>query len=113
MNIIQTFLSKWGLIILIVFSLLTFFNTCGVKGKVDRLDKKVISLDKDNVSRDSILIIKNHIDMEIYNLKVERSVLHNMNEIVLKNIRPSERISQIDEKLDELNKQQLKQLNNK
>lgn len=104
MNNIQTFLSKWGLIILIMFSLLTFFNTCGVKGKVDRLDKKVISLEKDNLARDSIRSAELIVNMEIYNLKLERSTLHNMNEIVLKNIRPAERIAEIDKEIDLLNK---------
>jgi hypothetical protein len=105
MNTITEFLNKWGLTILVVIALMTTISTCGVKGKIERLDKKVQKLETTLNYNDSINDVKNKIEIEIYNLKVERSVLHNMNEIVLKNIRPAERISEINDQIDKLNKQ--------
>ncbi len=105
MKAIHEFLNKWGITILVVVSMAIFFNTCGVKGKVERLDKKVKSMELTIYKNDSIQNVSNNIEMEIYNLKVERSVLHNMNEIVLKNIRPSERIAEINLEIDRLSKQ--------
>lgn len=105
MNILLTFLSKWGNLITILLILTITFSTCGVKGHVERLEKKVVSLEQQINYNDSVKNIKHSIELEIYNLKIERSTLHNMNEIVLKNIRPSEKIAEIDEKIDMLSKQ--------
>ena len=82
-----------------------FINTCGVKTQVERLGKKVQTLEVEINHNDSLNNIKRSIESEIYNLKIERSTLHNMNEIVLKNIRPAEKIAEIDERIDNLNKQ--------
>lgn len=105
MEKIQLFLNKWGLLIIILLVILIKFNTCNTENHVERLEKKITSLEKHIATNDSLKEVKQTFEMEIYNLKVERHVLHNMNEIVLKNIRPSERISEIDNQIDKLNKQ--------
>lgn len=81
------------------------FNTCNTQNHVEKLEKKITSLEQQINYNDSLDKIKRNYEMEIYNLKNERSVLHNMNEIVLKNIRPSQRISEIDDKIEQLNKE--------
>ena len=109
MDSIQTFLSKWGIIILIVFSLLTFFNTCGVKGKVDRLDKKVVSLETKIHYNDSINTEISSVEQEIANLEVAREVVYTTNAIVRTAIRPddvmntySQKIKILQEKLNKI-----------
>ena len=81
------------------------FNTCNTQNHVEKLEKKITSLEQQINYNYSLDKIKRNYEMEIYNLKNERSVLHNMNEIVLKNIRPSQRISEIDDKIEQLNKE--------
>jgi len=105
MEKLQTFLNKWGLLIIIILMMLIKFNTCNTQNHVEKLEKKITSLEQQINYNDSLDKIKRNYEMEIYNLKNERSVLHNMNEIVLKNIRPSQRISEIDDKIEQLNKE--------
>ena len=71
------------------------FNTCNTQNHVEKLEKKITSLEQQINYNDSLDKIKRNYEMEIYNLKNERSVLHNMNEIVLKNIRPSQEFQRL------------------
>lgn len=111
MNKITEFFNKWGATIMTFLGLMIFLNTCGVKNRILVLQKRTENLIQTIQYNDSISELTKNIELQINNLKTERSTLHNMNEIVLKNIRPADRILQIDNQLDELNKQ-LKEINN-
>lgn len=102
MNTIRDFLNKWGLIMLVIFTVLTFFNTCGVKTKLDSLNKKVQTLEKSINYNDSINIEINSIEREISNIEVAREVLYTNNAIVRTVQRPDDVMNAYNKKIKDL-----------
>lgn len=99
--------------IIVGILLLSFIQTCSIKRNIKQTIKLVeVKIKNDSITHNQILnIIDNlytkeefDIKLEIKMLEMERSTLHNMNEIVLKNIRPAKQISVIDLRIKELYK---------
>jgi len=110
MKKILDFLNTYGTLVLIILGLTVILNTCGTKGNIERTGRRIDKLEKTVKSLDSTLSTKISKDdfnkeLDIYNLKTEKSVLYNMNEIVLKNVRPSQRINEIDLEISKLEKE--------
>jgi hypothetical protein len=74
MEKINKILGKYGIIMLLVFSILTFFNTCGTKSSIKQTNKRIDELEK----RDSL-------NMEILSIEREISILKTSREIVYTN----------------------------
>ena len=103
MEKIKEILGKYSVYVMLVFVILTYFSTCGTKTAIKVNSKEINALKETINYRDSLQLEVFLIEREISNLKIERSVLHNMNEIILKNIRPAQRVSEINNELDKLN----------
>ncbi len=102
MKTITEFLNKWGLTILVVFALMTTISTCGVKGKVERLDKKVQKLETTLNYNDSINSEIQTIEREISNLEIAREVVYTNNAIVRTSERPDDVMNNYNKKIKEL-----------
>lgn len=102
MNAIAEFSNKWGTTILLVLVLMIFMNTCGVKGKVERLDKKVQTMESTINYKDSINREINSIEREISNLEVAREIVYTNNAIVRTTERPDDVMNRYSTKIKEL-----------
>lgn len=102
MNAITGFLNKWGLTILVVLAILTMFNTCGVKSKVERLDKNVQKMEMTNNYNDSINREIQAIEREISNLEIAREVVYTNNAIVRTTERPDDVMNNYNKKIKDL-----------
>lgn len=109
MEKINQILGKYGIIMLLVFSILTFFNTCGTKGKIQQNNKRIEALEKSMVKSDSLNREIQSIEREISNLETAREVVYTNNAIVRQVTRPddvmndySNRIKELQKKLDKL-----------
>jgi phosphoglycerate-specific signal transduction histidine kinase len=104
MEKLTTFLQKYGILIILFMFLITMLNTCSISNQNEKNVKRMNRIDQRIDSISSVVISKKEFEKElkIYNLKVEKSTLHNMNEIVLKDIRPSQRIAEIDAEISNL-----------
>lgn len=110
MNTIQTFLSKWGTMIILLLTLTITFSTCGVKSHVERLERKVVSLEQHIATTDSLDKEIDAIDREITTIETAREVVYTTNAIVRTVQRPddvmndySQKIKVLQEKRDKLN----------
>lgn len=99
MNNIKEFTKEWGIAILLLFALLIFFNTCGTKGKIERLDKKVQSMEKANNHNDSLSREINSIEREINICETAKEVLYFENAVVRQITRPDDLINEYDKKI--------------
>jgi len=102
MNVITEFSNKWGTFILLILGLMIFMNTCGVKGKVERLDKKIQSMESTISYKDSINREINSIEREISNLEIAREVVYTNNAIVRTIERPDDVMNRYSAKIKEL-----------
>lgn len=100
MEQINKFVTKYGMIILIIFSLLNFFNSCGTKSSIKQTNKRI-----DNViKRDSLNMEIQSIEKEIVILKTAREVVYTNNAIVRTTARPDDVMNDYSKKIDELQK---------
>jgi hypothetical protein len=100
MEKINKILGKYGIIMLLVFSILTFFNTCGTKSAIKTTNKRIDELEK----RDSINMEIHTIQNEISILKTSREVVYTNNKIVRTSERPDDIMNEYSKKIDELQK---------
>lgn len=92
--------------IICIISIFTYLRGCSHLKENKRMRKEINGLYQKIDSIDNNIYYKDQLDkrLKIENLKSEKSTLHNMNEIVLKNIRPAQRINQIDKEIERLEK---------
>lgn len=102
MNTITEFLNKWGIMILLLISLITFINTCGTKSKIERLDKKVQSMERTIQYNDSINSEINIIQTEISNLESTRNIIYFWNAVVRTAVRPDDLMNEYSIKIKAL-----------
>ena len=110
MEKIQLFLNKWGLLIIILLLVLVKFNTCNTENHVERLEKKITSLEKHIATNDSLDREINFIERKISILETAKEVVYTNNAIIRTVKRPddvmndySEKIKILQEKRDKLN----------
>ncbi len=102
MSNILTFLNKWGLIITILFCIAIFFNTCGVKGNQEQLEKKVKSLEQTIAFNDSINKEINSVEREILMYETAREIVYTNNAIVRTTERPDDVMNEYGQKIKAL-----------
>lgn len=103
MNTVLTFLNKWGLAIITMICITIFFNTCGVKGNQEQLEKKVKSLEQTIAYQDSINKEINSIEREISMYETAREVVYTNNAIVRNKIeRPDDIMNEYGQKIKAL-----------
>lgn len=100
MEKINKILGKYGIIMLLVFSLLTFFNTCGTKSAIKQTNKRISELEK----RDSLNIEIQSIQDEIISLETSKRTLYDWNTVIRTTQRPDDLMNQYDSKIKELRK---------
>lgn len=109
MEQVNKILGKYGILILLVFTLLNFFNTCGTKGKIQQTNKRIDKLELTINTNDSLNREIQSLEREISNLEISREIVYTNNAIVRQVTRPddvmndySNRIKEIQKKLDKL-----------
>ncbi len=102
MNNILAFLNKWGVSIIIFICLITFFNTCGVKGNQEQLERKVKSLEQTIAFNDSINREINSVEREILMYETAREIVYTNNAIVRTTERPDDVMNQYGNKIKSL-----------
>lgn len=100
MEKINKILGKYGIIMLLVFSILTFFNTCGTKSAIKQTNKRIDALEQ----RDSLNMEILSIEREISILKTSREIVYTNNAIVRTTARPDDVMNDYSRKIDELQK---------
>ena len=100
MEKINKILGKYGIIMLLVFSILNFFNTCGTKSSIKQTNKRIDSL----IQRDSLNMEIISIEREISILKTSREIVYTNNAIVRTAARPDDVMNEYSKKIDELQK---------
>ncbi len=93
-------LPKYVIYAFYVMAFFTLINSCnGCKANKEnmRLRKEITELKSNTYNKEEL-----NIRVKINNLESEKSTLHNMNEIVLQNVRPAKRINEIDLEIIEL-----------
>lgn len=98
------FINKWGLAIIIFFSMIITINTCGTKSKIQKLEKKVTLLENKINFNDSISNEMASIDREILMYETSREVVYNWNAIVRTAQRPDDVMNKYNSKISELQK---------
>lgn len=109
MEQINKILGKYGVILILIITLLNFFNTCGTKGKIQQTNKRIDNLQTTINHNDSLNREIESIQNEISNLEIAREVVYTNNAIVRQVTRPddvmnnySNRIKDLQKKLDKL-----------
>lgn len=100
MEQLNKILGKYGILVLVIFSLLNFFNTCGTKSSIKQTNKRIDNV----VKRDSINMEIQSIETEISILKTAREVVYTNNAIVRTTVRPDDAMNEYSAKIDELQK---------
>lgn len=109
MEKIRLFIDKWGMMLLIVVSMMVFLNTCGTKSQNERNGRRIDVLEKTIGKLDSTLATKiseNEIEilLEITTLETARRVVYDNNKIVRTVARPDDVMNEYDAKTKELRK---------
>lgn len=104
MEKINKILGKYGVLTLVVLSLLTFINTCGTKGKIQQANKRIEQLENTIRKNDSIAYEINAIEREINMYQTAREVVYTNNAVVRQVTRPDDIMNQYGTKIDELRK---------
>lgn len=104
MEKINKVLGKYGIVFLLVFSLLNFFSTCGTKGKISQTNKRIDLLEKTISRNDSLEIEIQALEREINMFETAREVVYTNNAIVRQVTRPDDVMNQYDVKIKELRK---------
>ena len=102
MEVIKTFISKWGILIILFLNIIVFFNTCGNKGRVEKLEKKITNLQQAIISSDSLDRAISSIDREISILETAREVVYTNNAIIRTITRPDDVMNTYSQKIKEL-----------
>ncbi len=102
MSNILTFLNKWGMVITIIFCMTIFFNTCGVKGNQEQLERKVKSLEQTISYQDSINKEINSIEREISMYETAREITYTTNTIIRTVQRPDDVMNEYSNKIKAL-----------
>lgn len=102
------FIKKWGLLIIMGFNLIIFLNTCGMKTKIDRLDKKVNLLENSINFNDSIQIENESISREILMYEMSREIIYSENSVVRTTKRPDDLMNEYTQKIKELEEKKIK-----
>lgn len=100
MEKINKILGKYGIIMLLVFSILTFFNTCGTKGSIKQTNKRISELER----RDSLNMEIQAIQDEIISLETSKRTLYDWNTVIRTTQRPDDLMNQYDLKVKDLRK---------
>lgn len=100
MEKINQILGKYGIILLLVFSILNFFNTCGTKSSIKATNKRIDSV----IQRDSLNMEILSIEREISILKTSREIVYTNNAIVRTASRPDDVMNDYSRKIDDLQK---------
>lgn len=100
MEKINKILGKYGIIMLLVFSVLTFFNTCGTKSSIKQTNKRIDELEK----RDSLNMEIQSIQDEIISLETSKRTLYDWNTVIRTTQRPDDLMNQYDTKVKDLRK---------
>lgn len=104
MEKINKILGKYGVLILVIFTLLTFMNTCGTKGKIQQSNKRIEQLEKTIREKDSLNAELQSIEREITIYQISREVVYTNNAIVRQVTRPDDVMNEYSVKIDELRK---------
>ena len=109
MGKIIDFFNKWGMMILVVMSILIYLSTCGTGGNIDRTNRRIDKVEKALRSIDSTASTKvsereMEIMLEIMTLETARRVVYDQNTIVRTTTRPDDVMNEYDKKIKELNK---------
>ncbi len=109
MDKIIDFFKKWGIMLTAIFSLCAMYNSCGVTTKLDRMNKNVISLEKNIIYNDSLDREINIIQNEISQNEIALKVVYDQNTIVRTTARPDDvmngyttKIKDLQDKLNKL-----------
>lgn len=109
MEKINQIIGKYGVLILLCFTVLNFFSTCGTKGKIQQNNKRIENLEQTITRNDSLNREIQSIEREISNLEIAREVVYTNNAIVRQVTRPddvmndySNRIKDLQKKLDKV-----------
>lgn len=100
MEKINKILGKYGILTLLLFTILTFFNTCGTKGSIKVTNKRIDELER----RDSINMEIQSIQDEIISLETSKRTLYDWNTVIRTTQRPDDLMNQYDSKVNELRK---------
>ena len=98
------FFKKWGILIVLIFNILIFFSTCGTKGKIDKLEKRVNTLENSINFNDSINKKMATIDREILMNETSREIIYNWNAVVRTVERPDDIMNKYNLEISRLNK---------
>jgi hypothetical protein len=104
MEKINQILGKHGVLILVVFTLLTFINTCGTKGKIQQSNKRIDQLERTIREKDSLNAEIQAIQREINMYQTAREVVYTNNAIVRQVTRPDDVMNDYSAKIDDLRK---------
>ena len=100
--------ANYAIIGIFILCVLNTCNSCSSQKEDKRMRKEIVIVHNEIDSLinyiDENTYTKEELDIKqrIFNLELEKSTLHNMNEIVLKNIRPARRINEIDIEIKKL-----------
>lgn len=107
MKKILEFLNKYGTLIIIIMSVLVFFNTCGTKSSIEKVSKRQDKLEKiidttNVILSQKISSEKMDILLKINAIEVEREVVYTSNSIVRTVIRPDDVMNKYSKEIKEL-----------
>lgn len=100
MEKINKILGKYGIIMLLVFSIMTFFNTCGTKSSIKQTNKRIDAV----IERDSLNMEILSVEREISILETSREIVYTNNAIVRTTARPDDVMNEYSKKINELQK---------
>ena len=104
MKKINEILGRYGVLMLLIFSILTFFNTCGTKSTIQQTNKRINNLEATINYRDSLAIQVQSLEREISSLETSKEILFSWNSVVRTTQRPDDLMNQYDLKIKELRK---------
>ena len=102
MKQLTDFMNKWGATIMVLFGLMIFMNTCGVKGRMLGIEKRQTNLEQTIQYNDSLNREYNLIQGEIKMYETAREVVYTSNAIVRTTVRPDDVMNQYSNKITEL-----------
>jgi len=102
MEVINKFIGKWGLLLAIIFSLCAMWNSCGTTGKIQTLNKTIISLKSDMNYNDSLDREIASIEREISKNEIALRVVYDNNTVVRTTARPDDIMNQYTKDIKKL-----------
>lgn len=109
MGKILDFLNKWGIMILVIVSLLIYLSTCGTGGNIDRTNRRIDKVEKalhsiDSTASTKVSEAEMEIMLEIVIYQTSREVVYSENSVVRTVKRPDDLMNEYDHKIKELRK---------